>query len=557
MTSRCASALLASVLLVAAPVVGPAAGAQAAERREPATAEIDQLFSRWATQRSPGCAVGVSRDGRVVLTRAYGMANLEYGVPNTPETIFESGSVAKQFTAASVVLLAREGKLSLDDDIRKHFPELPDYGAPIRIRQMLNHTSGLRDWGTMASAEGWPRGSRSHTQRDVLRIITRQKALNFPPGTEYAYSNTNYSLAAMLVERVAGMPFADFTRTRIFEPLGMTRSSWRDDFTRVVEQRATAYARREERWYMDMPFENAHGHGGMLTTVGDLLAWNQNFVDTLVGGAMLTRELLGRGKLRNGGTIRYALGLTIDSYRGFPEVSHSGATAGYRAYLLRYPDQRLSLALLCNAADVPTGRIIRQIADLYLGPPAVAVPATNGTRLTPAQLASRAGLYRNQRDHTPMLLVHRDGALFVEDGPRLVPISESTYQAGEGRSTYVFIADRGGKTTEVLEPTPDGDTTRYVAVVPWKPAAAALTEFAGDYASDEADATYRLRVEKGKLVIEAPRMSALELVPTWRDAFIASDLGNPVWFHRDSRGRVTTMSVGFGRARDVRFTKTR
>jgi CubicO group peptidase (beta-lactamase class C family) len=557
MSSRRVLARIVLVLFVTAIAGAPVVHAQTPPAREPAAADIDKFFSRWATQRSPGCALGVSRDARVVLSRAYGMANLEYGVPNTPETIFESGSVAKQFTAASVVLLAREGKLSLDDDIRRHFPELPDYGTPVRIRQMLNHTSGFRDWGTMASAEGWPRGSRSHTQRDVLRIIARQKSLNFPPGTEYAYSNTNYSLAALLVERVAGMPFADFTRTRIFEPLGMTKSSWRDDFTRVVEQRATAYALQEDQWYMDMPFENAHGHGGMLTTVGDLLKWSQNFVDTLVGGAMLSREMLTRGTLRNGGTIRYALGLTVDRHRGIPEVSHSGATAGYRAYLLRYPEQHLSLALLCNAANVPTGRIIRQIADLYLGQPASPPPAANGTRLTPAQLSARAGLYRNQRDHTPMRLVHRDGALFVEDGPRLAPISESVFQAGEGPGTYVFVADSGGSTTEVLEPTADGDTTRYVAVARWMPTAAELSSFAGEYASEEANATYRVRLEKGKLIVEAPRVSPFELVPTWRDAFIASSAGNPVWFHRDARGRVTTMSVGFGRARDVRFTKTK
>ena len=196
-------------------------------------ASVDQIFGRWAGQ-TPGCAVGVATAGRSVLEKAYGLADLEHDVPNRPDTIFEAGSVSKQFTAAAVLLLAREGKLSLEDPVRKYVPELPDYGSPLLIRHMLNHMSGLRDWGSIESIAGWPRTTRVYTHAHVLDILSRQKGLNFPPGTRYSYSNSGYNLAAVIVSRVSGKPFAEFSRERLFAPLGLTHTSWRDDFTRVV-----------------------------------------------------------------------------------------------------------------------------------------------------------------------------------------------------------------------------------------------------------------------------------------------------------------------------------
>src|SRR5260221_7126167 len=201
---------------------------------------VDGVFAKY-TSSTPGCAVGVATDGKAVLTGGYGSADLEHDVPITPETIFEAGSVSKQLTAASVLLLAREGKLSIDDPVRKYIPELPDYGTPLLIRHMLNHTSGLRDWGSVASIAGWPRTTRVHTHAHVLEIVSHQKSLNFTPGTRWSYSNTGFNLAAIIVERVSGTSFQDFTRARLFQPLGMTHTSWRDDYTRILKRRAIAY----------------------------------------------------------------------------------------------------------------------------------------------------------------------------------------------------------------------------------------------------------------------------------------------------------------------------
>jgi CubicO group peptidase (beta-lactamase class C family) len=386
------------------------------------TASVDAVFARW-NSATPGCAVGVGVKGRPVLERAYGMADLEREVENAPDTIFEAGSVSKQFTAAAVLLLARDGKLSIDDPVRKYVPELPDYGVPLTIRHMLTHTSGLRDWGSVAGIAGWPRTTRAHTHAHVLEIVSRQKALNFTPGTAYSYSNTGYNLAAVIVSRVSGQSFADFSRDRIFKPLGMTRTSWRDDFTRIVKHRAIAYDSQADGYHEDMPFENVHGNGGLLTTVGDLLRWNENFVSPKVGDAAFVAEQQVPGRFTDGRPHTYAFGLTVGQYRGVREVSHSGSTAGYRAFLTRYPDQHVSVAVLCNAATANPTQYAHAVAEAYLGqaltPPAAAAAAGGrggrggGPTASPFQPAetdvrSYAGRYVSDEAET-ILTVALDG----------------------------------------------------------------------------------------------------------------------------------------------------
>ena len=336
---------------------------------------VDKVFAQW-TDTTPGCAVGVSVAGKVTVARAYGMADLEHNVSNRPDTIFESGSLSKQFTAAAVLLLAREGKLSLDDPVRKYIPELPDYGAPLTIRHMLNHSSGLRDWGSVAGIGGWPRTTRAYTHAHVLDIISRQRALNFPSGTRYSYSNSGYNLAAILVSRVSGIPFAEFSQQRIFGPLGMTRTSWRDDHRRIVKDRAIAYSDEGGTYRTLMPFENVHGNGGLLTTVGDLLTWNHNFASHVIGDAEFVREQETAGRFNDGRAHGYALGLMVGTRHGLREVSHSGSTAGYRAHLTRFPDQQLSVAVLCNVSTGNATEYTNAVAELYLA--GRAKPTTHG-----------------------------------------------------------------------------------------------------------------------------------------------------------------------------------
>lgn len=509
--------------------------------------QVDRVFARW-TASTPGCAVGVTAAGRPTLLRAYGMADLEHDVANTPDTIFESGSVAKQFTAAAVLLLAREGKLSLDDPVRKYIPELPDYGPPLTIRHMLTHTSGLRDWGSVAGIGGWPRGTRAYTQAHVLEIVGRQRALNFTPGSHYSYSNTGYNLSAILVSRVSGMSFADFTRRRIFEPLGMTRSSWRDDYARIVKDRAVAYGGPPGGFRMEMPFENAHGNGGMLTTVGDLLKWTTNFASPRVGDAAFVNEQIQPGRFTDGRAHGYALGLQIGTYKGVREISHGGATAGYRTQLNVYPDQDVSVAVLCNAASATPGSYASAVADLHLAGLKAPLPPSAQHTLTSADYDAVVGLYRNAVTGVALRLVRDNGVLRVDGGPSLVPLSASRFTTEAGATMEM----NGRNTARLIERS--GTTTTFEKVPPVQPSPAQLQEFTGTYTSSEAEASMTAVVEDGALVLKRRPATTLKLTPMYADVFSGPGLGTVI-FRRDAAGRVTAFSVVQDRVWDLRFSR--
>jgi CubicO group peptidase (beta-lactamase class C family) len=426
-------------------------------------AKVDAIFGRW-NAATPGCAVAASKAGQVVVSRAYGLADLEHDVPNTPDTIFEAGSVSKQFTAAAVLLLARDGKLSLDDSVRKYVPEVPDYGVPLTIRHMLHHMSGLRDWGSVAAIGGWPRTTKAYTHDDVLEIVARQKALNFTPGTQYSYSNTGYNLAAIIVSRVSGQSFADFSRERIFAPLGMTHTSWRDDFRRVVKGRAIAYEERAgaksgselSDFSQDMPFENVYGNGGLLTTVGDLLLWNQNFVTPIVGDGAFVEMQQTPGVFNDGTPGSYAFGLTVGELRGVRQIDHSGSTAGYRAHLARYPDQGLSVAVLCNVSTGAATNYARAVADALLPGVFHAAPVSQASRppampLRPsvAALGAMQGTYVSDEAQTILEAALDGETLTLRRRPatviRLVPtVRSDEFQAGS-LGTVTFRRDASGR----------------------------------------------------------------------------------------------------------------
>ena len=419
----------------------------AAQRAVPETA-VDQVFARWGTS-TPGCAVGVAVRGKPVLMKAYGMADLERNVPNTPDTIFESGSVAKQFTAMAIMLLVHDGRLSLDDEVRKHVPELPDYGAALTIRHMLTHTSGLRDWGSVAAIAGAPRTTREYTHAHVLDIAARQQSLNFPPGTQWSYSNTGFNLAAIIVDRVSGMSFAEFSRRRIFQPLGMTSTSWRDDHRRVVKGRAIAYSATAGGYEIEMPFENVHGNGGLLTTVGDLLKWNENFVTPAVGDAALVKQMQTAGKYRDGRDLDYALGLYVRPLDGIKNVYHSGSTAGYRAHLNRFPESQTSVAVLCNASDGEATRAANDVSRLYLGIPRPASTVGGSTAgsarretAVPAAAALQdfTGDYWSDEAETKLTALVDDGRLVLRRRPGVLialdAVDDDTFRGQIGEVTF-------------------------------------------------------------------------------------------------------------------------
>ncbi len=520
-------------------------------------ASVDAVFEAFDGTRTPGCAVGVSEAGVPVLLRAYGMADLEHGIPNTAETIFEPGSVAKQFTAAATVLLVLEGKISLDDDIRMYIPELADYGEVVTIGHLLHHTSGLRDWGSVAGIEGWPRTRRAHTNMHALDIASRQRSLNYKPGDYYSYTNTGFNLQAILVERVSGMSLAEFSRRRIFEPLGMDHTQWRDDFTRIVKDRAVAYrATQDGGWSTLMPFEDVYGNGGLLTTVEDLLRFTRNLETGELGGPRFIEEMHRQSVLNSGQVHFYASGLQVRTYKGVPVVEHSGSTAGYRGHLTRFPDQGIAVAVMCNTTTGNAGGLLRQVADLYLGDAvgADAPPSPAGALELPAQrLEALAGLYKDTRTGGLVRVRAGSGALLAE-GATLIPVSQTRFEAPGGGTSLEFEADpfADGRPAAILS-SMDSPNVRIEPVPGFAPTEAQLGEYTGTYRSDEAEATYTVAVENGAFVLKDRWGRGELLQPLYPDAFGSG--GTTYIFRRDPSGRVVEMSWSEDRVWDLRFRK--
>ena len=390
----------ASFLLIAI-IAAQTARAQSAD---PLAKRIDSVFARY-TSNGPGCAAGVYQDGKIRFEKGYGSANIEFNAPITPTTPFIVGSVSKQFTAAAVALLIEDGKLSPDDDIRKYVPEIPDYGKPIRVRDLIHHTSGLRDFWTLVDAAGM-RNDDTYSVSDILQLAARQQHLSFDPGGEYAYSNTGYVTLGVIVQRVSGKSLAQFAAERIFGPLGMTSTHFHDDHTMPVRGRAAAYSPTANGgWRINIWNNDIVGQGGVMTTVEDLFKWDENFYTGKVGGKGFLARQLHTGVLTSGQSITYAYGLQIGEYRGLPIVDHSGSTGGYRAVITRYPTAHTSFVALCNVSTADPSTMMRRVADVVLAnrftqpaataqrPTAGARQASSSTLVAVGELAKLAGRY--------------------------------------------------------------------------------------------------------------------------------------------------------------------
>jgi CubicO group peptidase (beta-lactamase class C family) len=336
--------------------------------QDPAAASIDALFADFVKPGSPGCSLAVARDGKLLYSKGYGLANVEEKVPITPDTVFDIGSTSKQFTAASIVLLEKQGKLSLNDDIRKYLPEIPDYGKKITILNLLNHTSGLRDYLALFDLAGINTDSVT-TDEEAYALVARQKALNFDPGSDWLYSNTGFFLLSLIVKRASGESLRDFAGKNIFEPLGMTHTRFRDSHTMLIANRALAYdpVKDSDKYTLNVSYFEQTGDGAVHTTTGDLLKWDENFYSGKIGGKEFVAELQQQTKLNSGETKAYAKGLLVTTYRGLPAVRHGGAWGGYRAELLRFPEQHFTVVCLCNRSEGRPSTHANQVADLYLG----------------------------------------------------------------------------------------------------------------------------------------------------------------------------------------------
>ena len=385
-------------------------------------AKVDQLFAEWNRSDSPGAAIAVVKEGETIYKRGYGMANLEYNIPITTTTIFDIASVSKQFAAFAITTLSHNGKLSLDDDIRTYLPDIPDFGNTITIRHLLHHTSGLRDWVQSLVIAG-DLMDDVIAFKHILKMARHQKALNFEPGAEFLYSNTGYNLLAEIVERVTSNSFREWTDTHIFKPLGMMDSHFHDDYEMILKNRAYSYQAVENGGFKHaVNNTTALGSSSLYSTVEDLAKWILNFDDTRIGEQAVIEQMHQRGVLNNGEQIDYAFGLNIGEYRGLKTVGHSGSWRGFRSHLMRFPDQKFGVVILCNLDTFNPLRLTEKVADIYLADVLASVEAAEPEKasepaediksepLPPEQLTEFEGdYYTAELDTTYTIRVRGDG----------------------------------------------------------------------------------------------------------------------------------------------------
>lgn len=550
------------VLKVAAVAAAMLQSAPVASQQPTLIQRMDALFASVNSDSTPGCAVGIARGTDAPVYRTYGLENLEQRLPIDTLTVFEAGSVSKQITAAAVLLLAQEGRLSLSDPVRKWVPELWSGLPPFTVGDMLHHVSGLRDYGDLLELSGWPRGSRTTDNADALRLLGLQRSLNFAPRAEYAYSNSNYLLASIIVARASGVSFGAFTQRAIFAPLGMTHTSWRDDYTRIVPRRAQGYTPNDSsRWMLDMPFENSVGHGGLLTTVADLLRWQRRFlapaalVDTAIGGRNFVRDMEEQVTLTTGRRSGYALGLEIDTMSGERVVTHGGWTAGYKAYVGRVPAQGVGVALLCNAGSLNTeevGAAVLAVAsglaipNLYVEP-RLGAPADSAD---PRSLARLAGSYRSERTRQPVRVRAYADGLTMNSWTGYRRGADSTFVSLDGTRTIRFLHDARG-TPMGYRVNQGADTVRYARVSAWTPSATELRSAVGRFRCTEADADVEIIADAAGLSFRRRGRLLNALRPRYRDAFDMPDLGWLLNIRRSPASRVTGIDLGISRTRTL------
>ena len=536
--------------------VGPAASS--AQLPDSTRAKVDAVFARWDHTNSPGCALGISQGGRELYARGYGMSDLQHAQAITPASIFHVASISKQFAAFSVSLLAEDGKLSLDDQVRKFVPEIPDYGSPITIRQLIHHVSGLRDQWQLLAYAGW-RQDDLITERDVLSIVSRQKGVNFRPGDEYAYSNTGYTLLAVIVKRVSGRSLREFAEERIFAPLGMRNTHFHDDHTMIVPGRTAAYQPRAGGgWKISIPVFDTYGATSLFTTAGDLLKWMANLDAPTVGTRAMVAAAQASALLNDGTPTNYGHGMTTGAYRGLTAIGHGGADAGYRAQVERYPERGLALAVLCNASTSVPGALLRNVTDVLLGAslPPQPVPIDTVPRTLSLDAKRRwVGTYHDTLGHGVLRVRLAGDTLLLGDGRRLVPTSDTTTRVGASSNALVLRSVAGQVSAVVQVPRTTRDLV-FRREAPFAPPRAALGAYAGSYYSDELDVRYDLTLEDSTLVVHHRKLDDPRLTPAFRDAFTLES-GATVQFTRDRSDKVTGFAISDGRVRGVRFDRVK
>ncbi len=525
--------------------------------------KVDKIFETWDKSDSPGAALAIVKGKKVVYTQGYGSANLEYDIPITTKTIFHVASISKQFTAFAVTMLADSGKLSPDDDIRLYLPDIPDFGKTITIRHLLHHISGLRDQWELLAMGGW-RMDDVITKNHILKMVRRQKDLNFDPGEEYLYCNTGFTLLAEIVERITKKSFRDWTQENIFDPLDMTHTHFHDNHEKIVKNRSYSYSPQKEGYRKRvLSFANV-GATSLFTTVEDMAKWVMNFESKVIGNDAVMAEMHEQGRLNSGEIIDYARGLSIGEYKGLKTVGHGGSDAGFRSQVVRFPEEDFAVIVLSNLSSINTNRLAMQVADIYLSKktktkkPKKKKAERASVELDPKILEAYEGLYLIRPDYV-LTIKKQDKQLTVQGtGGRkyvLYAESERLFFRRNANFEILFEINNVGNITKITI-RDNGKELEGRKIVPVQLTVEQMAEYSGEYYSPELDTFYRIVFNEGRLTATHRKHDDFPLSVITRDYFSGTQwFFRTVHFTRDNTQSIDGFFVTGGRVRHLRFTK--
>ena len=524
---------------------------------------IDKIFENWDKSDSPGAALAVVKGKKVVYTQGYGSANLEYDIPITPTTVFHVASVSKQFTAFAVTMLADSGKLSLDDDIHLHLPEIPDFGKTITIRHLLHHISGLRDQWELLAMAGW-RLDDVITKNHILKMVRRQKDLNFNPGEEYLYCNTGFTLLAEIVERITKKPFPDWTQENIFDPLDMTNTHFHDDHERIVKNRSYSYSPQGKGFRKRvLSFANV-GATSLFTTAEDIAKWVMNFDSQIIANDAVMAQMHEQGRLNSGVTINYAFGLSIGEHKGLKTVGHGGSDAGFRSQVVRFPEENFAVIVLSNFSAINTNRLAMQVADIYLSKKTIEKKPSKkkaeraSLELDPKILESYEGIYQIRPDYI-LTIKKQDEQLTVQGtGGRkyvLYAESERLFFRRDTNFEIFFEINNVGDITKITVQD-NGREIEGTKILPVHLNPEQLAEYTGEYYSSELDTFYRIVFDADRFITQHRKHDDFPLTVITPDYYSGTEwFFRTVHFTRDNNNRINGFMVTGSRVRNLRFTK--
>jgi len=506
--------------------------------------KVDAIFAEYDKTNSPGCALAILKDGKIVYKRGYGMSNMEYNIAISPTSIFHIASISKQFTAAALVKLSLEGKLSLDDDIRKYIPEVPDFGHTITINNLIHHTSGIRDQWTLQGLAGW-RDDDLITEKDILEMLARQKSLNFLPGEEYLYCNTGFTLAGVVVKKITGVSLRDYADSVFFKPLGMTNTHFHSDHSEITPNRTSAYYKDDKgKWKISIPVFDNYGATSLFTTVEDLAKWDENFYTKKIGGEAFIKAMRLTDKLNDGTPQNYASGLVLNSYKGYKTEGHAGADAGYRSNLLRLPEEHFSVIVFANLANINTPMLSNKVVDVFFKDKS----PKNPPFLTDSTIVKKwAGDYFDSNTQSNIKVDFKSGKILL-GSTELIPSSNAQFNAGSSIFTF-----NGDSTNALLELRSIGSKVKnYKKVKRIKLSVSDLNEYKGEFYSTELDTKYILLVKDNSLQIKIPRNDEIKISPFTKDTFVDDLI---IRFTRNKKNIIDGFYLSAGRVRNLRFAK--